>query len=91
MYLVKTLGVLALSSLVLTGCLSGGGGGGNDSADGGGGDGGGGMQPTTFTALVQDIFAQTSDSAEPVDINALDITYDDQDNEDAFNDLLSQQ
>ncbi|GGC91183.1 hypothetical protein [Halopseudomonas salina] len=87
--MIKTLCMLSLAGWLLTGCLSGGGGGG--SAGGGGVDGGGGQGTQSFTALVKDIFAGTSETAEPVAINDLTITYDDQENEGAFDDLLSQQ
>lgn len=91
MSMIKTLGLLSLTGLLLTGCLGGGGGG--SSNNGGGGDAGGGdpgIQPTSFTTLVKDIFANTSDTAEPLAINGLAITYDDQDNEGAFDDLLGE-
>lgn len=88
--MIKTLCMLSLAGLLLTGCLSGGGGG-SGSAGGGGVDGGGqGPQSISFTALVKDIFAGSSDTAEPVAINDLSITFDDQENENAFNDLLNQ-
>ncbi|MBL4835654.1 MAG: hypothetical protein JKY26_17025 [Pseudomonas sp.] len=91
MSMIKTLCAISVTGLLLTGCLSGGGGGGG-SGSAGGGDGGGnpGGTPVTFTALVQDIFAGTSDTAEPVAINGLDVAYDDQENEGAFDGLLNQ-
>lgn len=91
--MIKTLCMLSLAGLLLTGCLSGGGGGGSSSIGGGDVDGGGGQGPqsTSFTALVKDIFAGASATAEPVAINDLIITYDDQENEGAFDDLLGQQ
>lgn len=82
-----------LSALLLTGCLSGGGGGGGG-GDVAGPDTGGGETPgeapqsVSFSTLVHDIFAVTSDTAEPTAINGLDIVFDDQDNENAFDDLL---
>ncbi len=89
MSMVKTVCMLSLVGLMLTGCLGGGGGGSsNNGGSPGGGDPVGGT--TSFTALVKDIFANTSDTAEPVAINGLAITFDDQENEGAFDDLLSQ-
>jgi hypothetical protein len=89
MSMIKTLCISSLGGLLLTGCLSGGGGGSSSSIDQDGGTGGSGGS-ISFTTLVQDIFAGTSDTAEPVAINGLNITYDDQENTDAFNGLLSQ-
>ncbi|KKN83311.1 hypothetical protein LCGC14_0300600 [marine sediment metagenome] len=92
MQTIKTLCALALGGLLLTGCLDGGGGGSDD--DVGGQPGPGPGEPggsVSFTNLVRDIFDDTSDTAEPRAINGLEITYDDQDNEGAFDDLLSQQ
>lgn len=83
-----------LSALLLTGCLSGGGGGSDGGGDVAGPDTGGGETPggapqsVSFSTLVQDIFARTSDTAEPTAINGLEIVFDDQDNENAFDDLL---
>lgn len=89
MSMIKILCMTSLTGLLLTGCLSGGGGGGGSAGgDAGGGDAGG--TPVTFTSLVQDIFAGTSDTAEPVAINDLDVTFDDQENEGAFDGLLNQ-
>jgi hypothetical protein len=87
--MIKTICVLSLSGLMLTGCLSSGGGGGGN-AGGGGNDGGQGAQPASFTTLVKDIFDGTSDTAEPVAINDLAVTYDDQEDEGAFDDLLGE-
>ena len=89
MSMIKILCMTSLTGLLLTGCLSGGGGGGGNAGSGaGGGDAGG--TPVTFTSMVQDIFAGTSDTAEPVAINDLDVTFDDQENEGAFDGLLNQ-
>ncbi len=89
MSMIKTLCISSLGGLLLTGCLSGGGGSSRDiDADGGAGGSGGSL---SFTMLVKDIFADTSNTAEPVAINGLDIAFDDQENEEAFSDLLSQQ
>jgi hypothetical protein len=91
MSMIKILCMTSLTGLLLTGCLSGGGGGGGGgNAGGGAGGGDAGGTPVTFTSLVQDIFAGTSDTAEPVAINDLDVTFDDQENEGAFDGLLNQ-
>lgn len=94
MSMIKTLCLVSLAAALLTGCLSGGGGGsGGSNNNGGGGDVGGGDpggMPVSFTTLVKDLFASTSDTAEPRAINELAITYDDQDNEGAFDDLLGE-
>ncbi|WP_415056869.1 hypothetical protein [Halopseudomonas sp.] len=89
MSMIKTLCISSLAGLLLTGCLSSGGGGGSSSIDQGGDDGGAGGS-TSFTTLVKSMFAATSNTTEPVAINGLNITFDDQENEDAFSDLLSQ-
>lgn len=89
MSMIKTLCISSLAGLLLTGCLSSGGGGGSSSINQGGGDGGAGGS-TSFTTLVKSMFAATSNTTEPMAINGLNITFDDQENEDAFSDLLSQ-
>lgn len=95
MRIFSTFGAVVLSGVLLTGCLD------SDSDD----DNDLGGQPTpeqpaqpsepvqtvSFTALVRDIFNNTSATAEPVPINELNITFDDQENEGAFDDLLTQQ
>ncbi|MGV8842297.1 MAG: hypothetical protein ACOH2I_03410 [Pseudomonas sp.] len=78
----------SLAGLALTGCLSGGGGDSNDGGAGGGGDSGAGT--TSFTVLIKDIFANTSDTAAPVATNGLAVTFDDQENDGAFDDLLGE-
>lgn len=89
MSMIKTCGALAVAATLLTGCLSGGGGGssGSGSIGGSGGNGGNGAGAPaasgSFTTLVRDIFAATSDTAEPVAINGLDITFDDQQNDES--------
>lgn len=92
MSMIKTVCMLSLVGLALTGCGGGGGGGSDDGGAGGGAGGGGdpGAGTTSFSALVKDIFANTSDTAEPVAINGLTVTLDDQENEGAFDDLLGE-
>ncbi len=97
MSMIKTFGALAVAATLLTGCLSGGGGGNSGSGGIVGGVNNGGdngaeapVVSVSFTTLVKDILAATSGTAEPVAINGLDITFDDQQNEGAFDDLLSQ-
>lgn len=95
MHTMKTLAAIALSGLLLTGCLDG-----DDDSDNdvvGTPNPGEPQQPAepggtvSFTTLIRDIFGDTSDTAEPRSINGLEITFDDQDNETAFDDLLTQQ
>lgn len=84
--------MLSLAGLALTGCLSGGGCGGNKGAGrGGAGEGGdSGAGTTSFTVLSKDMFANTSDTEAPVATNGLTVTFDDQENDGAFDDLLGE-
>ncbi len=48
---------------------------------------GGGMQSVAFDEFVRDLLANTADDAEPVDVDALQFTFDEDDT--AFDDLLT--
>ncbi|MEQ5816540.1 hypothetical protein J3362_13585 [Marinobacter sp. NFXS11] len=41
-----------------------------------------------FTAFVKTQFARTSDTAEPAGVNGVDLSFNDQNNPQAYNDLL---
>ncbi|MBT8097273.1 MAG: hypothetical protein HKN35_13050 [Woeseia sp.] len=45
-------------------------------------------QPESFTMFVKEQFANTADDTDPVEINELDIDFDNADNPNAFDDLL---
>lgn len=68
---------VTFSGLLLTGCFDG-----NSGRDS--------EEPinSSFTTFVQGLFADTSDTAEPVNINDREFTFNDQNNENAFDDLI---
>ena len=43
---------------------------------------------TDYNQFVQELFSMTADNTDPVDVNALDFVFTDQDNAAAFDDLL---
>lgn len=45
-------------------------------------------QPQSFTLFVKDLFMDTADNTDPVEINDLDINFDNLDNPRAYDDLL---
>jgi hypothetical protein len=45
-------------------------------------------QATDFTGFVKDQFAATADDSDPVEVDEVDFTFDDQDDPAAFDDLL---
>lgn len=54
----------------------------------GGGGGNAGTTDTDFTAFVKDQLAATSDTTEPTTVNERDFRFEDQDDPDAYNDVL---
>lgn len=73
--------VVAVSiALFLTGCF-----------DGSNGSRESETEVSSFSTFVKDLFGATSDTTEPVQINDREFTFDDQDNETAFDDLIQQQ
>ena len=88
---MRRLACSLVLALALAAC--GGGSGGDNAAgtgDGGGSDdgGGGGTPPTDFTAFVKDLLANTSDTADPVDVNGLVLENLDNEDPTAFDDVL---
>ncbi|HEY0680739.1 MAG TPA: hypothetical protein VGD45_00265 [Steroidobacter sp.] len=78
---------LVLVALLAAGC--GGGGGGYGGSDGGGGNNpppAPGPTGTAFTAFIKAQLTQTSDTAEPIDVNDRQFEFDE--NETAFDDVL---
>ncbi|MGH8193821.1 MAG: hypothetical protein ACREQ8_05370 [Woeseiaceae bacterium] len=45
--------------------------------------------PVAFSQFVKDQFANTADDTDPVDVDAMEFSFTDQDNPDAFDDLLT--
>ncbi len=79
---VRLIGLAAVIAIA-AGC----GGDGSSESD----DGNAGVADTSqeFADLVSDLFASTSDSTDPVEINDFELRFNDQDNPSAFDDLLS--
>lgn len=76
----RALLAVVFAAVTLTGCFNGGSSGGKDA-----------VTESSFTAFVTGLFENSSDTAESVAINDREFRFDDQDNEDAFNDLIQQQ
>lgn len=79
---VRLIGLAALIA-VAAGC------GGNGSSQSNDGNAAGADTSREFARLVADLFASTSDSADPVEINDLEIRFNDQDDPTAFDELLN--
>lgn len=72
---------VVFSALLLTACFDGG-------SSSGGSSGSERPMDSSFTAFVKGLFGDTSQTAEPVSVNDREFTFNDQDNEDAFDDLI---
>jgi len=77
--IVKISGV-ALLGLTLAGCFNGNGSSGNDDPDM--------VQSQDFTQFVKDEIDNTADNRDAVNINKLDFSFNDQDDEQAFDELF---
>ncbi|MEO5560435.1 MAG: hypothetical protein ABIO49_11145 [Dokdonella sp.] len=78
--------LLILGASLLIGTLAGCGGGSSNSTTGGGPPQP--PQPTNFTTFVHTQVAQTSDTSQPADVNAVTFSFPDDNNAAAFNDVV---
>lgn len=78
---ITQLAVIGLTGIALTGCFDG-----SSSSDNQ--DDGGGEMTRDFTAFVIDEIENTDDSRDPVNVNNLEFSFNDQNNEQAFDRLF---
>ena len=84
---IPYLAAIVLAGGIVAGCSDG---------NGNGNNGGGNNPPppppppatTSFTDFVHAQLTATSDTSDPVDVNGIDFTFPDDDNPNAFNDVL---